>query len=107
MSNSLKLNKEFALELTCMHDGQNFDTGFDTIEVLKNEQVDSSRWSSIHALVIKIGLSFWEITYERGLTENQDIRPFEYEPNDTVEFYRVTPVIRPIIDYVKVEDDSN
>ena len=61
------------------------------LEVEANEQIDSNRWSSIHQLVVrdKNG-KFWAATYRKGLTENQDESPFEYDGE--VEFREVEKV---------------
>ena len=57
-----------------------------TVEL--NEQIDSRRWVSVHRLVIrdKDG-KFWAATYDQGLTEYQDSRPFEDQAE--VEFCEV------------------
>ena len=62
------------------------------LTVESNEQVDTSRWTSIHQLVLKDRDGrFWETTYERGLTESQDIQPFE-DDEDEIEFHEVEKV---------------
>ena len=45
---------------------------------------------------------FFESSYERGATEQQDIQAFQDEP-DGVFFYEVRPVERTVIDYVRVK----
>ena len=59
--------------------------------VIKNEIVDTSRWSIHHELVIqnKENLKFFKGYYSVGATESQDESPWEYtEP----EFNEVEPV---------------
>jgi hypothetical protein len=43
-----------------------------------NEQIDTRSWVSVHRLIVKdTGGIYWAATYEQGLTEYQDIKPFE------------------------------
>ncbi len=54
-------------------------------------QVDTQRWVSVHELVIKDAEgSLWMTDYALGLTEYQDIEPFE--DDDEVEFRAVEKV---------------
>ncbi len=49
------------------------------LAVESDEQIGTSRWESIHQLVLRDGEGrFWAATYTRGLTEHQDVQPFEY-----------------------------
>ena len=66
------------------------------LDVESNEQTGTNRWSSIHELIVrdKDG-KFWAATYSKGLTENQDESPFEYD--DEVTFTEVEKV--PVITY--------
>jgi|SRR5690606_15576307 len=58
--------------------------------VVSNEQIDRARWESIHSLVIRNEAGeHYAATYRRGLTENQDTKPFEYD--ETVTFAQVFP----------------
>lgn len=62
------------------------------LRVEENRQIDEGRWCSVHELILEkteTGELFCS-TYERGLTECQDTRPFEDEP--TVRFMRCTKV---------------
>ena len=58
-------------------------------EIIQNEQVDSTRWSSVHELVIqtKVDGRFWKTTYTKGLTESQDESPFEYSKPEFTEVF--------------------
>jgi len=74
--------------------------GFYQIE--RNEQVDSNRWSGIYELVIKDTTGkYWMACYQRGLTENQDEVPFEYD-GEEIEFYEVERVPVTTYEYRKV-----
>jgi hypothetical protein len=85
--------------------GCKFVEGSDHYEVVVNEQTDSSRWSAICVLVVRINDRFFETTYEKGLTEYQDHGPFE-DDGDTVEFYRVMPRPKTGIEYVPYTESS-
>lgn len=88
---TLKLTREQAQDLAY---GEADEGQVLTIEL--NEQVDTLRWSSVHRLIVKDGAGkLWEAGYTRGLTENQDERPFEYD--DEVEFREVEKV--PVTSY--------
>lgn len=57
-------------------------------QIIEDKFVDTSRWSSIHKLVvIDENGDLWETSYSRGATEYQDERPWEW--NDTVTFTQV------------------
>ena len=61
------------------------------LEVVSNEQIGSSRWESIHEVVVRDSESnFWMTGYRQGLTEYQDSRPFE--DDSEVTFLQVEPV---------------
>jgi hypothetical protein len=56
----------------------NTDPETDEYTVELNVLLDTSRWSSIHQLVLKdADGKFWMTTYTRGLTENQDEQAFD------------------------------
>jgi len=83
----MKLTREQAQELAS-YGAEDPELGL-TVEM--NEQIDSRRWVSVHVLILRDAEGkLWEATYERGLTENQDCQPFEYD--DEVEFYEVEKV---------------
>ena len=48
------------------------------LTVVDQRQVDTGRWVSIHELIVadRDG-RYWRAVYSRGLTEYQDIEPFE------------------------------
>lgn len=57
--------------------------------ILKNQIIDTSRWSSTHELVIQriTDGKYFRDTYRKGLTEAQDEFPYDYtEPNFTEVF---------------------
>lgn len=87
----MKLSKAQAREL--LYSREDPDLG---LAVELDEQVESRRWVSIHRLIIKDEDGrFWETFYERGLTEYQDIEPFEEECE--AEFWEVGKV--PVLSY--------
>ena len=97
--NKIEINTALARDLAWEMVGSKFDEGGDHYEVIANEQVDSSRWASIHYLIVKINDKFFKAAYEKGLTEYQDFGPFE-ESGETVPFYRVMPRPKTITEYV-------
>lgn len=56
--------------------------GSDGYAVVHDEHVDSSRWEEIHQLVFSHDGENWLTTYTLGLTEMQDIEPFEDDPDE-------------------------
>jgi hypothetical protein len=74
-----------------------------TIEL--NEQIDTRRWVSVHRLVVKdTGGIYWATTYEQGLTESQDIWPFEDVSEVVFEAVEKVPVTTCEYRLVTVED---
>lgn len=85
-TNPLKMSAADARELTY---GGDFTAEGLTVEL--DEQTGTSRWVSLHRIVVKDrDGKFWAATYKRGLTENQDIDAFEDETEVT--FYEVEKV---------------
>ena len=72
------------------------------LELIQDELVETSRWSEIHVIVFKIGDHYYDSSYSSGLTEYQDERPYEYDP-DEIECREVMPVEKTITVYVKKE----
>lgn len=97
--NKLEVNTDLARDLAWEMVGSTFDEDGDHYEVIVNEQFDSSRWSAIYTLIVKINDKFFKAAYEKGLTEYQDFGPFE-EAGETVPFYRVMPQPKTITEYV-------
>lgn len=81
--------QEIARELAWRTEGESFAE----YTVKHNEQTDQRRWVSVHELVIQDDKSgcYWRVRYERGLTEYQDVQPFEYD-QDGVEFTMVKKI---------------
>lgn len=71
--------------------------GSDTVEVVKDDIIDTSRWSIHHEIVFKYEDKYYRTTYSVGATESQDEIPWEYE--DEVECEVVEPVEKTYIDY--------
>ena len=94
MSEVLTITKEEAREVI-WEDHDDFD-------LVRDDLVDTSRWSEIHDVVIK-RLSdgkFFMDSYSVGATEVQDERPWEYsDPN----FVEVVPVEKTVIVYEEVK----
>ncbi len=92
----MKLTKQQAQDL--VYSGSCSDLN---LEVEADERIEDRRWVSLHALVVKDAVGkFWETTYERGLTEYQDIAPFEDESE--VIFWEVEKVPVTTYEYHKV-----
>lgn len=68
-------------------------------EVMRDEMVDTGRWSIYYRLVFKYQDKYYAVGYGRGATECQDEQPFENE-GDTVECDEVQRVEKVVIDYV-------
>ncbi len=75
----------------------------ETMKVIREELVDTGRWSVKYRLVFKFGENFYQTRYSRGATEYQDESPFEYD-NDEIECEQVYPVEERIIVYKKAEN---
>lgn len=85
-SEPVELPAELARELAYGDAGRTID-GW---TVVANDYIESSRWASLHWLVIhnEAGQHFAE-TYRRGLTEEQETRPFD--DGTTATFTPVAP----------------
>jgi hypothetical protein len=103
--NTIELPVELARDLVWEMVGSKFDEGGDHYEVVQNEQIDSNRWMGIYRLTVKINDKFYQTTYEKGLTENQDYGPFEDE-GDTITFYNVVPRYKTVLVYEQVTENS-
>ena len=73
----------------------------DDAEIMKNEIVDTSRWSIHHTAVFKFDGKFYQTHYSVGATENQDESPYEYDPDEiecveVVAFTKTITVYEPI-----------
>ena len=83
----MKLTRDQALDL--LWDGE--CTELPGYAKVADSQIGTNRWSSIHELVIRdVHGKLWAADYYRGLTEYQDIDPFEDEAE--VEFGEVEKV---------------
>ena len=71
-------------------------------EIIKNEIVDTSRWSVHHTLIFMFEDKYYRTYYSVGATENQDESPFEYEP-DMIECEEVVPVEKTVIVYESIK----
>ena len=91
----MKFSKHSLLELT-------FGDDADGLTLVEDEIVDTSRWSEIRYLVFTDGEKHYGISYSKGLTEMQDERPFQYEP-DEIECKEVRPVDVTVRKWVTVD----
>lgn len=71
------------------------------IEVMQIELVDTTRWSIVYSLVLKFKNRFYQTSFTRGATENQDESPFEYE-DDEIDCSEVTRVEKTVTVYEAV-----
>jgi len=80
---------------------------FDVTELVENRPTgDTTRWTSIHELVIRTkDGALWRATYEEGLTERQDTWAFD-DAGDLIDFKQVRPVVVSSIGYEPVADES-
>jgi len=100
---TIKLPKDLARDLAWEMEGSSFEDSGHSFKVIVNEQVDSSRWMAICHLVIKMDDQFYDVTYEKGLTEMQDNGPFE-DDGDKISFRLVRPQPKTVIEYVPILD---
>ena len=110
---TLKIPNQFARDLADIdapntmiaHYWEDCQPANTVIEVVENRHTgEEKRWTSIHEMVIRTkDQALWRATYERGLTECQEISPFEYGP-DEIKFVQVKPVIVPTVEYQPVGD---
>jgi hypothetical protein len=73
--------------------------GAEEYEIVHDAIIDNTRWSIVHDLLFKHGGEFWETNYQRGATEQQDERPWEYD-GDEITCINVVPVQKTITRYV-------
>ena len=101
----MKFKKDVLQELAYTSEKKGFVEDDVVYSVVKNEQVDSSRWSSHHDLIFIADDKFYSTYYSKGLTESQDESPFEYEP-DEIECIEVIPVEKTVVvtEYVSAEN---
>lgn len=89
----MKIKKEI-LQMMCWGDDvENF-------KFIKSEMVDTTRWSTIHNMVIQdvdTG-KYYHTSYSQGATEMQDESPYEYD-GEEIEVKEVFPVEKTITVY--------
>lgn len=49
----------------------------DVFENIENEIVDTDQWESHHCQIFKFGGRYYRTNYTMGLTEQQDVQPYE------------------------------
>lgn len=86
--------KEVMLEL--LWGDEYMDEDFHLVTV-KNELVETSRWSTHHELIFRDVNEdrFYFVDYSKGATETQDESPFDYEPEniEVDEVYKVSQIV--------------
>ena len=90
----MQFTKEFMQECVLYED--------DGVEIIRDDIVDTSRWSEIHEIVFKYEGKFYASGYSCGLTEYQDENPWEYD-DDLIECFEVEPYEATVIKYRKVK----
>lgn len=97
--NTKTFDKEILQGLAC----EDYDS--DLYEIMEDEIIDTSRWSSIYKQVFKDKQTgkFYTTTYSTGATECQDEQPYEYE-SDTITLDEVVAKEVTTIQYVKVSE---
>jgi len=73
------------------------------LKLIEETLDDTDRWTSQHTMVFQDGDKCYETYFSKGLTEMQDERPFEYEP-DEIECIEVHEVEVTTIVWKKVKD---
>lgn len=68
---------------------------------IKDDIVDTSRWSIHHKIVFEDNGKFYETYYSEGATECQDESPWEYE--DEIECYEVELKEVKVMKWVRVD----
>lgn len=88
----MKFNKTFLRDLACEEHDRDLVTLMDTSDG------DSRRWYKYIRQVFKFGGKFYRTEYQQGLTECQDMSPYEDAP-DEIECPEVEPVEVTKIEY--------
>lgn len=89
----MNLTKEEALDLLDQQYGGPFEP-IQGLSFVAVQDEDTDRWSSVHTLIAQdANGDLWGATYSRGLTENQDESPWEYENEVQFHAYKVVQTI--------------
>lgn len=100
----MKFNKDVLQELAWEYVGEKVDLGDDGIyRVMINDQIDTTRWSVIFNMVFKHNNKYYETSYSRGATEQQDESPYEHD-EDEIECPEVEPYKVELTKYRKVNE---
>jgi hypothetical protein len=80
-----------------------YDKHVDNYEIIKNERSHSGY---TYKLIFKFENLYYETTYEKGMTEYENLIPFEYKPNcidyvspTEIECFEVVPIEKTTIAY--------
>jgi len=71
--------------------------------VIRNEIIDTDRWSIVHDIIFKHDGKLYETSYSEGVAEMQDVRPWEFEDPSTCT--EVEPVKKTITIYEAVKGE--
>lgn len=77
-----------------------YNAGGIYVETVKDEIVDTSRWSIHHEIIFRDinEDKYYSVSYSKGATEMQEESPFDDEPDD-VEVSEVTPIKQIVTTY--------
>lgn len=67
-------------------------------EIISKTLEDNSRWSLEYEMIFKFKDKYYRTWYERGATECQDERPYEYD-DDEIEVVEVEPFEETVTSY--------
>ena len=86
-----------------------FDENCDAPRFVKVEDIyeDSGRWESYHILIVedKQANKFFRTAYSKGLTEQQDSRPFEHSSAEWEEVKKVVKQVE-VIEYQEKDNEN-
>ncbi len=68
----------------------------DETEIVKDDIVETSRWSEIHVVIFSYKDKYYQSNYSRGLTEQQDESPYECdgEEIECAEVHQVEKMVK-------------
>ncbi len=76
------------------------DGSSEKFKLITDTIIGHSRWSVEHELIFQYNNKFYKTHYQRGATEMQDERPWEYQ--DDIECQEVKPMEKTIVIYEEV-----
>ena len=84
----MKFKNQFMVDMLW---GDNDETG-----VIKDDIVDTSRWSEIHDVIFSYKNKYYQSNYSIGLTEQQEESPYEFdgEEIECAEVHQVEKMVK-------------